>query len=111
MPTRLPDKIKKPKWAKLRKPHGKTSARSFTRAEAAEIAADKAEQSSKVSHKQPGREDTPASSGADEIIIPRTPERAGESQGGTTITLALRTPERLTCWSRSSPKAITTPRA
>jgi len=95
LPTRLPDKVKKPKWAKPRKPHGKASARSFTGAEAAEIAADKAEQSSKVSHKQPGREDTPESSGADEIIIPRTPERAGESQGGTTITLALRTPERL----------------
>jgi hypothetical protein len=87
--------VKKPKWAKLRKPHGKTSARSFTGAEVAEIAADKAEQSSKVSHKQPGREDTPESSGADEIIIPKTPERAGKSQGGTTITLALKTPERL----------------
>jgi hypothetical protein len=48
-----------------------------------------------VSHKQPRREDTPESSGAGEIIIPRTPKRAGESQGGTTITLALRTPERL----------------
>ena len=95
MPTRLPDKVKKPKWAKPRKPHGKTSARSFTGAEAAEITADKAEQSSKMSQKQPGREDTPESSGADEIIIPRTPERAGESQGDTTITLALRTPERL----------------
>ena len=77
LPTRLPDKVKKPKWATPRKPHGKASARSFTGAEAAEIAADKAEQSSKVSHMQPGREDTPESSGADEIIIPRTPERAG----------------------------------
>lgn len=51
LPTRLPDKVKKSKWAKPRKPHGKASARSFTGAEAAEIAADKAEQSSKVSHK------------------------------------------------------------
>ena len=23
LPTHLPDKVKKPKWAKLRKPHGK----------------------------------------------------------------------------------------
>ena len=49
LPTRLPDKAKKPKWAKPRKPHGKASAWSFTGAVAAEIAADKAEQSSKVS--------------------------------------------------------------
>jgi len=108
---RLPDKVKKPRWAKPRKPRGKASARSFTGASAAEIAADKAELSSKVSHKQPGRGDTPESSSADEIIIPRTPERAGESQGGTTITLALRTPRAATCWPRSCPKAITTPRA
>ena len=51
LPTRLPDKVKKPKWVKLKKPHGKASARSFTGAEAAEVTADKAEQSSKVSHK------------------------------------------------------------
>jgi hypothetical protein len=73
LPTRLPDKVKNPKWAKPRKPHDKASARSFTGAEAAEIAADKAEQSSKVSHKEPAREDTPESSGTDEIIIPMTP--------------------------------------
>jgi hypothetical protein len=54
LPTRLPDKVKKPKWAKPRKPHGKASARSFTGAEAAEIAANKAEQSSKVSISSPG---------------------------------------------------------
>ena len=43
LPTRLLDKVKKPKWAKLRKSHGKTSARLFTGAEAAEIAANQAE--------------------------------------------------------------------
>jgi hypothetical protein len=43
LPTRLPDKVKKPKWAKPRKPHGKIFARSFTGAEAAEIAANQAE--------------------------------------------------------------------
>ena len=48
MPTRLLDKVKKPKWAKPRKSHGKASARSFTGAEAAEIAANQAKQSNKV---------------------------------------------------------------
>lgn len=101
LPIRLPDKVKKPKWAKLRKPHGKASARSFTGAEAAEIAANQAKQGSKATATQAAREDTPESSGG-EVIVPATPPRpaggpqvAGESQGGTTITLALRTPERL----------------
>ena len=48
LPTRLPDKVKKPKWAKSKKSHGKASARSFTGAEAAEIAANQAEQSNRV---------------------------------------------------------------
>jgi hypothetical protein len=48
LPTRLPDKVKKPKWAKPRKPHGKASVRAFTGAEAAELAADKAKKSSRV---------------------------------------------------------------
>src|SRR2546430_748720 len=50
---------------------------------------------------QPAREDTPENSNG-EVMVPATPPRpagrprvAGESQGGTTITLALRTPERL----------------
>jgi hypothetical protein len=30
LPTHPPDKIKKPKWAKPRKPYDKTSARSYT---------------------------------------------------------------------------------
>jgi hypothetical protein len=30
LPTRLPDKVKKSKWAKPRKPHGKAFARAFT---------------------------------------------------------------------------------
>ena len=41
LPTRLPDKVKKPKWAKPRKPHGKASGESFTGAEVAEMAADR----------------------------------------------------------------------
>ena len=48
LPTRLPDKVQKPKWAKPRKIYGKASARSLTGAEAAEKAADKAEKSNKV---------------------------------------------------------------
>ena len=35
------------------------------------------------------------SDGDDGIIVPGTPLPMGESQGGTTITLALRTPKRL----------------
>src|SRR5438876_12006325 len=85
LPTRLPDKIKKPKWAKPRKSYGKASARSFTGAEAAEIAANQAEQSNKVACMP--REDTP---GGDDggVMVPATPLRvadqarvAGESQG------------------------------
>jgi hypothetical protein len=95
LPTRLPDKEKKLKWVKPRKSHGKASARPFTGAEAA---ANQAEQSNKVAGTP--REDT---SGGDdgEIMVPATPPRpagqlrvAGESQGGTTITLSLRTPDR-----------------
>ena len=42
LPTRLPDKVQKPKWAKPRKTHGKASGRSYTGAEAAELAVDQA---------------------------------------------------------------------
>ena len=62
------------------------------------MAADKAEKSSKIPDKHPTHEDGPESSDG-EVIVPATPPRptrlAGESQGGNTITLALRTPERL----------------
>src|SRR3954453_16592117 len=85
LPTRLPDKVKKPKWAKPRKPPGKASGRSFTGAEAAEMAADKAEKSSKMPDRRPTREDSPENSDG-EVIVPATPLRpaqlAGESQGG-----------------------------
>jgi hypothetical protein len=62
------------------------------------MAADKAEKSSKMPDRRLTREDSPESSDG-EVIVPATPPRpaqlAGESQGGNTITLALRTPERL----------------
>jgi hypothetical protein len=72
LPTRLPDKVKKLKWAKPRKSHGKASARSFTGAEAAEIAANQAEQSNKVARTP--REDIPGG-GDGEIMVPATPPR------------------------------------
>jgi hypothetical protein len=43
LPTRLPDKIKKPSWAKPKKPHDKAFKRLMTGAEAAKQTADKAE--------------------------------------------------------------------
>jgi hypothetical protein len=94
LPTRLLDKAQKPKWAKPRKTHNKTSARPLTGAEAAEKAADKAEKSSKVPGRQVARPDTPEGS-SEGVIVPGTPPLAGESQGGTTIALAIRTSERL----------------
>src|SRR4051794_7280054 len=100
------------KWAKPRKPHGKASGRSFTGAEAAEMAADKAEKSSKMPDRRPTREDSPESCDG-EVIVPATPLRpaqlAGESQGGNTITLALRTPEQLRLGPDLAPK-VTPPR-
>ena len=62
------------------------------------MAADKAEKSSRMPDRRSIREDSPENSDG-EVIVPATPPRpaqlAGESQRGTTITLALRTPERL----------------
>jgi hypothetical protein len=72
LPTRLPDKVKKPKWAKPRKIYGKASARSHTGAEAAEITSNRAQQSDKVAGKQLMRELTP-NDDDDEIIVPTTP--------------------------------------
>jgi hypothetical protein len=43
LPTRLPDKVQKPKWAKPVKTHGKASARSLIGSEATEREADRAE--------------------------------------------------------------------
>ena len=63
----------------------------MTGTEAAEQAADKAE-------KAEARQLTPQQDESDRddgTIVPGTPLPMGESQGGTTITLALRTPEHL----------------
>jgi hypothetical protein len=109
LPTRLADKVNKPKWAKPRKPHSKASARSYTGAEAAELAADQAEQSSKAASKQIAGPDTPENSTEEGFIIPGTLPRAGESQGGTTITLAMKAPERLRGPPDPVPRGISSP--
>jgi hypothetical protein len=109
LPTRLPDKVKKPKWTKPRKAHGKASARAYSGAEAAEIAANRAEQSSRAAGERPARETTPENSSDEDVMVPGTPSRpTGESQGGTTITLALRTPERLRTGPDLAPTAVPT---
>src|SRR5205814_10366941 len=83
------------------------------RAEAAEIAANQAEQSNKAVDTP--RENTPGGDNG-EIIVPATPPRsagqpqvAGESQGGTTITLALRTPDRLRPGPDLAPRVLSAP--
>src|SRR5205085_4156666 len=55
LPTHLPNKVKKPKWAKPIKIHGKASARSLLGSEAAEREANRAE---KQVRKQQHKEDT-----------------------------------------------------
>jgi hypothetical protein len=67
----------------------------MTGAEAAKQVADQAERA--AARPVTSRQDE--SDGDDDILVPGTPpnasEIAGESQGGTSITLAIRTPERL----------------
>ena len=91
LPTRLPDKVQKPKWAKPKKTHDRASKRSMTGAEAAEQAADKAERA--ATRPVPPRQDECEEDQG--ILVFGTPPPPGESQGGTTITLTMRTPERL----------------
>jgi hypothetical protein len=63
----------------------------MTGAEAAEQAANRAEKAAA----RPLTLQQDESDGDDGIIVPGTPLPMGEPQGGTTITLALRTPKRL----------------
>jgi hypothetical protein len=58
------------------------------------LAADQAEQRSRLAANQTASPGTPES-GVEDVIVPSTPPLPGESQGGTTIALAIRTPERL----------------
>ena len=69
----------------------------MTGAEAAEQAANKAEKAANKAEKVAAQSLTPQQdkgNGDNDIEVPRTPRPVGESQGGTTITLALRTPDR-----------------
>ena len=74
------------------------------------MAADKAEKSSKMPDRRPTREDSPESSDG-EVIVSATPPRpaqlAGSPRGGNTITLALRTPERLRLGPDLAPRVST----
>jgi hypothetical protein len=58
------------------------------------LAADQAEQRSRLTANQTARSRTPESD-IEDVIVPNTPPLAGEPQGGTIIALAIRTPERL----------------
>ena len=109
LPTRLPDKVQKAKWLKPIKAHDRASRRSATGAEAAEQRANKAERAAAMPV-------TPRQDESDEddgILVPGTPlnvgELAGESQGGTSITLAIRTPERLRGPPNLIPQVISEP--
>ena len=66
------------------------------------MAADRAEKSGKIPGRQVARSDTPENSRED-AIVPGTPPLSGESQGGTNIALAIRTPEHL----EGTPELIT----
>ena len=55
---------------------------------------------SRLAAPQTARQGIPESD-IEDVIVPSTPPLAGESQGGITIALAIRTPERL----RETPKA------
>jgi hypothetical protein len=99
LPIRLPEKKQKQRWLKPKKTNDKAFKRSITGVEAAEQAADRAERAAA----QPIMHNGDENDGEEGILVPGTPPSpqgvlglaAGESQGGTTITLSLRTSERL----------------
>lgn len=94
--TRLSDtKVQKSKWAKPGKTHGKASGRLYTGVEATELATDQAEQRSRLAANQTAQPRTPESDIEAVIVSNTTPPLSGESQGDTTIALAMRTPKRL----------------
>jgi hypothetical protein len=77
LPTRLLDK------ANPKKAHGKVSGRSYTDPKVAELAADQAEQRSRLAADQTAKPHIPETSYED-IIMPNTPP-AGESPRGVQI--------------------------
>jgi|ERR1700735_2134916 hypothetical protein len=72
-----------------RKTHSKTSARSLTGAEAAEIAVDRAEKSSKMPGKQVDRPATPENN-SEGVIVPNTPRAASLGRALIQFTTCLR---------------------
>jgi hypothetical protein len=90
LPRRLPTKVKKAKWIKPINAHGNASRRGLTGVEAAEKAADQAERADI-------RPIDPWNGSDDEgVVVPATPPRVAESQGGNSIfILDVKTPERL----------------
>jgi hypothetical protein len=58
------------------------------------LAGDQPEQRRRLAAARTARLGTPESD-IEDAVVPSTPPLAGESQGGTTIDLAIRTPERL----------------
>jgi hypothetical protein len=101
LPTRLPDKIQKPKWAKPIKAHGKASARSLTGPEAAEKEADKAEIEARKQAQEGITEVVPNSPGC-----PSTPP--GRKR---TRTLVERTPGKPPTPARAAPALPQSPEA
>ena len=95
LPKRLPDKIRKLKWAKPIKAHGKASARSLTGPEAAEKEADKAETEVQKQMEEDIIEIIP--------IIPPGRKR--------TYTLIKRTPEKPLTPARAAPALPQSPEA
>jgi hypothetical protein len=72
-----------------RKTHSKTSARSLPGAEAAEIAVDRAEKSSKMPGKQVDRPATPENN-SEGVIVPNTPRAASLGRALIQFTTCLR---------------------
>ena len=79
LPTRLPDKVQKPKWAKPRKTHGKASARSYTGVEVTELATVQAEQRSTLAAAYTARPGTPESD-IEDVVLPSTSPLAGSPE-------------------------------
>jgi hypothetical protein len=95
LPIGLPDPIPKRKYVVQAKTHGRANARGLTGPELADRALAAKEKAEQASKKGKTRAATPEDNDGVRLI-PDTPPGAipGESQGGTTITLALGSPRR-----------------
>src|SRR5438874_8733302 len=100
LPIQLPDKIKKPKWAKPIKTHGKASTRSLTGAEAAEKEADKAETEAQKQTQENTIE-----------VMPNSPSPSTPPGRKRTHTLVKRTPGKPPTPARAAPALPQSPEA